>query len=53
MINPQAEQRVVDAAPKQLMVSWGLSEVLTYLRYLELRGRLREVEGRPIRWSVA
>ena len=28
------------------------TETLAHLRYLELRGRLREVDGRPIVWRV-
>ena len=31
---------------------FALAETLAHLRYLELRGRLREVPGRPITWSV-
>jgi glyoxylase-like metal-dependent hydrolase (beta-lactamase superfamily II) len=31
---------------------FALAETLAHLRYLELRGRLREVSGRPITWSV-
>ena len=31
---------------------FALAETLAHLRYLELRGRLREVEGRPITWRV-
>jgi glyoxylase-like metal-dependent hydrolase (beta-lactamase superfamily II) len=31
---------------------FALAETLAHLRYLELRGRLREVEGRPIVWTV-
>jgi len=31
---------------------FALAETLAHLRYLELRGRLREVAGRPITWSV-
>jgi len=31
---------------------FALAETLAHLRYLELRGRLREVEGRPVTWSV-
>jgi len=43
-----------DEAPRQVMVSWGLSEVLTYLRYLELRGEAAPVEGEePSRWEAA
>jgi glyoxylase-like metal-dependent hydrolase (beta-lactamase superfamily II) len=32
---------------------FALAETLAHLRYLELRGKLREVEGRPITWAVA
>jgi len=31
---------------------FALAETLAHLRYLELRGRLLEVAGRPITWSV-
>ena len=31
---------------------FALAETLAHLRYLELRGRLREDDGRPITWSV-
>ena len=31
---------------------FALAETLAHLRYLELRGRLRETDGRPITWSV-
>ena len=31
---------------------FALAETLAHLRYLELRGRVREVDGRPITWSV-
>ncbi|MDP9321058.1 MAG: MBL fold metallo-hydrolase [Chloroflexota bacterium] len=31
---------------------FALAETLAHLRYLELRGRLRQVDGRPITWSV-
>ena len=31
---------------------FALAETLAHLRYLELRGRIREVDGRPITWSV-
>jgi glyoxylase-like metal-dependent hydrolase (beta-lactamase superfamily II) len=31
---------------------FALAETLAHLRYLELRGTLREVEGRPITWRV-
>jgi glyoxylase-like metal-dependent hydrolase (beta-lactamase superfamily II) len=43
-----------DSAPPQLMVSWGLSEVLCYLRFLELRGEAAPLEGEePSRWEAA
>jgi len=46
--------RLFGDAPKQLMVSWGLSEVLCYLRYLELRGEAAPVAGEdPSRWQAA
>ncbi|HEV2251515.1 MAG TPA: MBL fold metallo-hydrolase [Candidatus Limnocylindria bacterium] len=31
---------------------FALAETLAHLRYLELRGRVRAVDGRPITWSV-
>jgi len=31
---------------------FALAETLAHLRYLELRGRLREIDGRPITWNV-
>jgi glyoxylase-like metal-dependent hydrolase (beta-lactamase superfamily II) len=31
---------------------FALAETLAHLRYLELRGRVRDVDGRPITWSV-
>jgi hypothetical protein len=31
---------------------FALAETLAHLRYLELRSRLREIDGRPITWSV-
>ncbi len=41
-------------APSQMMVSWGLSEVLCYLRHLELSGEAARVEGEdPERWALA
>jgi glyoxylase-like metal-dependent hydrolase (beta-lactamase superfamily II) len=41
-------------APGQMMVSWGLSEVLCYLRHLELRGEVARTEGHdPERWALA
>jgi glyoxylase-like metal-dependent hydrolase (beta-lactamase superfamily II) len=40
-------------APSQMMISWGLSEVLCYLRHLELSGDAERVEGEePERWTA-
>jgi glyoxylase-like metal-dependent hydrolase (beta-lactamase superfamily II) len=37
-----------------MMVSWGLSEVLCYLRHLELRGEVAKLESdEPERWALA
>jgi glyoxylase-like metal-dependent hydrolase (beta-lactamase superfamily II) len=33
-----------------MMVNWGLSETLCYLRHLELRGEVEKVEQDPERW---
>ena len=39
-------------APSQMMVSWGLSEVLCYLQHLELSGGVKRIEGTdPERWE--
>jgi glyoxylase-like metal-dependent hydrolase (beta-lactamase superfamily II) len=41
-------------APRQLAISWGLSEVLVYLRHLELRGEAVPLDGEePARWESA
>jgi glyoxylase-like metal-dependent hydrolase (beta-lactamase superfamily II) len=45
---------VGEEAPGQMMVSWGLSEVLCYLTHLERLGEATPVEGEdPSRWSLA
>jgi hypothetical protein len=37
--------------PRPMMVGWGLSEALCYLRHLELRGEVQRVDGSdPERW---
>jgi glyoxylase-like metal-dependent hydrolase (beta-lactamase superfamily II) len=37
-----------------MMVNWGLSETLCYLRHLELRGEAQKLEGEdPERWRLA
>jgi hypothetical protein len=43
---------VGEEAPEEMMVSWGLSEVLCYLRHLEARGEARILDGEdPARWA--
>jgi glyoxylase-like metal-dependent hydrolase (beta-lactamase superfamily II) len=43
-----------DEAPRQLQINWGLSEVLCYLRHLELRGEAAPLDGEePARWEAA
>jgi glyoxylase-like metal-dependent hydrolase (beta-lactamase superfamily II) len=32
---------------------FALAETLAHLRYLERRGRIREIEGLPVRWTLA
>jgi glyoxylase-like metal-dependent hydrolase (beta-lactamase superfamily II) len=45
---------VGEDAPSQMMVSWGLSEVLCYLTHLERLGEAAAVEGEdPSRWALA
>jgi len=43
---------VGEEAPTPMMVSWGLSEVLCYLRHLEVRGEAAPLDGEdPARWA--
>jgi glyoxylase-like metal-dependent hydrolase (beta-lactamase superfamily II) len=45
---------VGEDAPSQMMVSWGLSEVLCYLAHLEQLGEATPIEGEdPSRWELA
>jgi glyoxylase-like metal-dependent hydrolase (beta-lactamase superfamily II) len=45
---------VGEEAPSQMMVSWGLSEVLCYLTHLERLGEATPIEGEdPSRWARA
>jgi glyoxylase-like metal-dependent hydrolase (beta-lactamase superfamily II) len=40
--------------PNAMMINWGLSETLCYLRYLERRERIERVEDDgPERWAIA
>jgi glyoxylase-like metal-dependent hydrolase (beta-lactamase superfamily II) len=40
--------------PEPMMIGWGLTEALCYLRHLELRGEARKVEdAAPERWALA
>jgi len=44
---------VGEEAPSDMMVSWGLSEVLCYLRHLEVRGEAAPLDGEdPARWGL-
>jgi len=36
-----------------MMVNWGLSETLSYLRHLERLGEVEKVDGDPVRWLSA
>jgi hypothetical protein len=43
-----------EPAASGMMLNWGLTEVLCYLRHLELRGEAERVEGEdPDRWAGA
>jgi glyoxylase-like metal-dependent hydrolase (beta-lactamase superfamily II) len=43
-----------EEASTPMMLNWGLSEALSYLRHLEVLGEARRLEGRePERWSLA
>jgi glyoxylase-like metal-dependent hydrolase (beta-lactamase superfamily II) len=42
-----------EEAPSQMMINWGLSEVLCYLRHLELAGAAQRVDDeQPERWAA-
>ncbi len=36
-----------------MMINWGLSEALCYIRHLELEGEVERVDGEPERWVAA
>jgi hypothetical protein len=36
-----------------MLVNWGLSEALSYLRYLERRGEVQKVDTDPERYALA
>ncbi|HEY1597776.1 MAG TPA: hypothetical protein VGF74_20425, partial [Thermoleophilaceae bacterium] len=42
-----------DAELTPMMVNWGLSETLCYLRHLEKLGEVRKVDDEPERWLAA
>jgi len=42
-----------DPDPSPMMVNWGLSETLVYLRHLERLGEAEKVEQDPDRWALA
>jgi glyoxylase-like metal-dependent hydrolase (beta-lactamase superfamily II) len=45
---------VGDGELTPMLVNWGLTQALAYLRHLELRGEARKVDGAdPERWQVA
>jgi hypothetical protein len=40
--------------PGPMMIGWGLSEALSYLRHMELRGEAERMDGEdPERWRLA
>jgi glyoxylase-like metal-dependent hydrolase (beta-lactamase superfamily II) len=45
--------RIYRAAITPLTANWWLSETLSYLRHLEVTGRVERIEGTPERWSMA
>ena len=45
--------KIYGAAITPLTANWWLSETLSYLRHLEVTGRVARIEGTPERWSVA
>jgi glyoxylase-like metal-dependent hydrolase (beta-lactamase superfamily II) len=49
----EAIPKIYGAAITPLNANWWLSETLSYLRHLEVTGRVERVEGTPERWSVA
>ncbi|MDX6687217.1 MAG: hypothetical protein QOF86_3345, partial [Baekduia sp.] len=45
--------RVYGEAITPLNANWWLSETLSYLRHLEVTGRVQRIDGTPERWSAA
>ena len=45
--------RIYGAAITPMNVNWWLSETLSYLRHLELTGRVERLDGSPERWQAA
>ena len=48
----EAIPRIYGAAITPLNANWWLSETLSYLRHLEVSGRLQRIDGTPERWSA-
>ena len=36
-----------------MLLNWGLSEALCYLRHLEVEGEVSRIDGEPERWAAA
>jgi glyoxylase-like metal-dependent hydrolase (beta-lactamase superfamily II) len=49
----EAIPKVYGAEITALNANWWLSETLSYLRHLEVTGRLERIDGTPERWAVA
>jgi hypothetical protein len=49
----EAIPRIYGQAIAPMNANWWLSETLSYLRHLEVTGRVRRIEGTPERWSAA
>jgi glyoxylase-like metal-dependent hydrolase (beta-lactamase superfamily II) len=49
----EAIPRIYGQAITPMNANWWLSETLSYLRHLEVTGRVRRIEGTPERWSAA
>jgi glyoxylase-like metal-dependent hydrolase (beta-lactamase superfamily II) len=45
--------RIYGEAVTPMTANWWLSETLSYLRHLEVTGRVRRIDGTPERWAMA